>query len=229
MKRSDESHDFPRHGTEHRGERRETLATARKESALDNVNGDDRPDADDYEVGYRKPPVEHRFKKGQSGNPKGRPKKAARPLTTAADVRRMLIKAAEDPIDVLVNGRTQSIAAIYAVFRKQVLRGAAGDARSSKLVFEHYPRAVQEDEDERLRVFQLILERAAEREMKWRIKVERMPPEQQRQAIKAEFDRRDRRERLKPPFEQLDAVSRLADAEEDRDFREWLDTLDLKW
>ncbi|MFG1261012.1 DUF5681 domain-containing protein [Xanthobacter flavus] len=26
----------------------------------------------DYEVGYRKPPVHARFKKGQSGNPKGR-------------------------------------------------------------------------------------------------------------------------------------------------------------
>ena len=27
----------------------------------------------DYEVGYRKPPVAFRFKKGASGNPKGRP------------------------------------------------------------------------------------------------------------------------------------------------------------
>jgi hypothetical protein len=30
--------------------------------------------ADDYEVGYRKPPRHSQFKKGQSGNPKGRPK-----------------------------------------------------------------------------------------------------------------------------------------------------------
>jgi len=27
---------------------------------------------DDYKVGYGKPPAEHRFKKGQSGNPNGR-------------------------------------------------------------------------------------------------------------------------------------------------------------
>jgi hypothetical protein len=30
--------------------------------------------ADDYEVGYRKPPRHSQFRKGQSGNPKGRPK-----------------------------------------------------------------------------------------------------------------------------------------------------------
>jgi Family of unknown function (DUF5681) len=35
----------------------------------------DGMDDDDYRVGYGKPPLRRRFKKGQSGNPKGRPKK----------------------------------------------------------------------------------------------------------------------------------------------------------
>ena len=32
--------------------------------------------SEEYEVGYRKPPKKNQFKKGQSGNPKGRPKKS---------------------------------------------------------------------------------------------------------------------------------------------------------
>ena len=38
----------------------------------------------DYEVGYRKPPLENRFNKGRSGNPAGRPKAADRHAKTSA-------------------------------------------------------------------------------------------------------------------------------------------------
>jgi hypothetical protein len=45
------------------------------------------PADQEYEVGYRKPPKQTRFKPGQSGNPKGR-RKGVRNLTT--DVKRTL-------------------------------------------------------------------------------------------------------------------------------------------
>ena len=35
----------------------------------------------DYRVGYGKPPLETRFKKGQSGNPGGRPRRARNLMT----------------------------------------------------------------------------------------------------------------------------------------------------
>lgn len=33
------------------------------------------PDPQDYDVGYKKPPKQHQFSKGKSGNPNGRPKR----------------------------------------------------------------------------------------------------------------------------------------------------------
>lgn len=40
----------------------------------DNHNNENH-NQNDYEVGYKKPPKHSQFKKGQSGNPKGRPPK----------------------------------------------------------------------------------------------------------------------------------------------------------
>jgi len=46
---------------------------------------DDTPDDEkDYEVGYGRPPKHTRFRKGQSGNPKG-PRKGSRALKTDLD------------------------------------------------------------------------------------------------------------------------------------------------
>ncbi len=43
------------------------------------------PSSDDNSVGYGRPPKAHRFKKGTSGNPKGRPKKPPLGITTIVD------------------------------------------------------------------------------------------------------------------------------------------------
>lgn len=50
-----------------------------------------------YDVGYGKPPVASRFKPGQSGNPRGRPKNArnVRTLLAAALAQRITIREGE--------------------------------------------------------------------------------------------------------------------------------------
>jgi hypothetical protein len=52
---------------------------------------------DDYAVGYGKPPLHTRFKKGQSGNPRGRPP-GAKNLST------LLNEALNEPVIVAANG-----------------------------------------------------------------------------------------------------------------------------
>jgi hypothetical protein len=53
-------------------------------------------------VGYRNPPEGSQFKKGQSGNSKGRPRQAARPVSTAYLFRKVAI----EPVAIEVDGGT---------------------------------------------------------------------------------------------------------------------------
>lgn len=48
--------------------------------------------ADDYKVGHGRPPKETQFKKGQFGNPNGRPKKAAPTPKSAVQMAREALR-----------------------------------------------------------------------------------------------------------------------------------------
>ncbi|WP_052223576.1 DUF5681 domain-containing protein [Novosphingobium malaysiense] len=76
-----------------------------------------------YEVGYGKPPVRTRFKPGQSGNPRGRPK-GAKSLNTI--VRETL----GGKLAVRTSEGTRKISKIEAVLQKTLEKALKGDARA---------------------------------------------------------------------------------------------------
>ena len=85
-------------------------------------------------VGYRKPPEEHRFKKGTSGNPKGRPPKPKANEPTEAEILRQI----SDEI-VIVDGREMTKMEYgLRVLQKMALKG---DIRAMKLFEEKLAKA----------------------------------------------------------------------------------------
>jgi len=80
-----------------------------------------------YSVGYRKPPAHSRFKKGQSGNPRGRPK-GERNRTT------ILNSILNERVVVTDNGMRKRITKQEAVYKQLVNKAASGDPRAAQLL-----------------------------------------------------------------------------------------------
>jgi Family of unknown function (DUF5681) len=80
-----------------------------------------------YEVGYGRPPVAHQFKKGQSGNPKGRRK-------GSHSVESLLFRELNELVAVQEGGRRRSISKLEAVVKQVANKAASGDFRSQKLL-----------------------------------------------------------------------------------------------
>lgn len=77
-----------------------------------------------YRVGYGRPPVDTRFQKGRSGNPRGRPRTRKNLATMAREV-------LQQPVVVMVNGRRRTVPALQAVLHRLLARGLKdGDPRA---------------------------------------------------------------------------------------------------
>jgi hypothetical protein len=85
--------------------------------------------AKDYKVGYRRPPAEHQFQKGQSGNPRGRPKPKKAPSDTFSD-------AMHERVTVTIDGKRRSITKFEAACTQLANRAASGDPKAAKLVVD---------------------------------------------------------------------------------------------
>ena len=83
----------------------------------------------DYEVGYGKPPRNTQFKKGQSGNPRGRPS-GSKNLATLVSV------ALNEPVIVVENGGRRKITKREAIIKQLVNRSTKADWRAIKILLD---------------------------------------------------------------------------------------------
>ena len=84
-------------------------------------------DTPDYAVGYGKPPLHTRFQKGQSGNPKGRPR-GKKNMST------LLNTALNASIVVVENGRRKKITKREAIVTQLVNKSASADLKATQMV-----------------------------------------------------------------------------------------------
>jgi hypothetical protein len=76
-----------------------------------------------YQIGYGKPPVDTRFQKGKSGNPKGRPKGTQNFAT-------VLLRTLREQVVINENGRRREITKLEAAVKQLVNKAATGDLRA---------------------------------------------------------------------------------------------------
>jgi hypothetical protein len=79
-------------------------------------------------VGYKRPPRQSQFRPGQSGNPKGRPKKA----TALPDV---FLKELRTRVPIVSNGKRKKVSLLEAIVKQHLNKAANGDAKAATIVF----------------------------------------------------------------------------------------------
>jgi hypothetical protein len=94
---------------------------------------------EDYDVGYGKPPQHTQFRKGQSGNPGGRPHGI-----TAGRANALALKEAYRMVPVKVGDDVVHIPALQAILRRQIALAANGNGPAQRAVIEKVQAIEQE-------------------------------------------------------------------------------------
>lgn len=89
----------------------------------------------DNTVGYGRPPRKSQFKKGLSGNPKGRPK---HPVTGRECMNRIM----GEMNSTTINGKNKKMATLEAFHRKLLAMALSGNAQLMGLIVKYYMQNV---------------------------------------------------------------------------------------
>jgi Family of unknown function (DUF5681) len=92
-----------------------------------------------YDTGYGKPPKQHQFRPGQSGNPKGRPKGAKNAATLLQDIlgRR---------IEVRTGSTLRKMTVLEAILTRFADSALKGDTKSAAFLLQRYNTPEAPDE-----------------------------------------------------------------------------------
>jgi hypothetical protein len=84
------------------------------------------------DVGYKKPPQKYRFKKGQSGNPRGRPK-----VNKAKGHLAILDQLLSEKIEIRESGQQKKVTKLEAFLKKMFADTMNGDKSSTKMMLRY--------------------------------------------------------------------------------------------
>lgn len=90
--------------------------------------------SEDYEVGHGKPPKDTKFKKGQSGNPMGRPRKQRKKSKSLGEIFSRIL---DQPMDIKEDGKTASFSKRVVLAMSTVHAALKGDARARQLAIKY--------------------------------------------------------------------------------------------
>lgn len=125
-------------------------------------------------VGYCRPPVEHRFKKGQSGNPRGRPKRKAEPKAkfdpSTQPTERLILEEAYRTVTIREGDKTIELPAVQAAMRSLAIAAMKGSRLSQKAFAEIVRAAEKRERSETIE----SMEAAIEYKRRWTDELERL-------------------------------------------------------
>jgi len=129
-------------------------------------------DDTDYEVGYKKPPKNTRFKPGKSGNPSGRPKgsknkKPFHPLqgTNIYEFQKQIVDLGLEEIKVVQDGHALSMTKMDAVMAQLYNKAMNGHTAAARLLLQYNQDSLESLSEGAVKMHEMTLkEREKERE-----------------------------------------------------------------